>query len=61
MDKQTNRWLLSINDTRAALGGVGRSTVEKLVNQGELVRVKVGRRAMITSESLTAYLDRITA
>jgi hypothetical protein len=43
-----------------ALGGVSRTTVYALVNQGELVKVNIGRRGFITAESLAAYVDRLT-
>lgn len=41
------------------LGGLGRSTIYELVDAGELRRVKVGRRAFITAESVAAYVDRL--
>lgn len=43
------------------LGGIKRTTVYDLVDSGEIVRVKVGRRSMITRASLDAYVARITA
>lgn len=41
------------------LGGIGRTTLHELVVSGDLEKVKVGRRAFITAESIDAYLDRI--
>ena len=51
--------LIPIPDTCSKLGGVSRTTVYDLVNQGELVKVNIGRRGFITSESLAAYVDRL--
>lgn len=57
----TERRLLSIPKTRQVLGDIGQSTVYELVNRGEIVKVNIGRRGFITSESLEAYMDRLTA
>jgi hypothetical protein len=51
--------LTPITGACTALGGVGRTKVYELVNQGELVKVNIGRRGFITTESLTAYVDRL--
>lgn len=51
--------LIPIPDTCSKLGGVSRTTVYDLVNQGELVKVNIGRRGFITSEPLAAYVDRL--
>lgn len=39
------------------LGGLSRSGVYKLVNQGNLVKVSIGRRAFCTAESIERFLD----
>lgn len=39
--------------------GVSRSTVYRLIDQDELQRVHIGRRALITGESLLAYRQRL--
>ena len=54
------RRLVSIPDARAALGGIGNTTIYDLIKRGELVKVKIGRRGFVTSESLDAYVDRLT-
>lgn len=46
--------LLSVPETQRQLGGVHRGTVLKLVHQKKLVRVRIGRRSMITHESVVA-------
>jgi hypothetical protein len=37
---------------------LGRNLVFDLLNAGELQRVKIGRRTIVTAESLAAFLDR---
>ena len=39
--------------------GIGRTTVYSLIEQGELKTVKIGRRSLITTESLRAYVDKL--
>ena len=51
--------LVSIPETRYLLGDIGHTTVYELVKRGEIVKVNIGRRGFITSESLEAYLDRL--
>lgn len=51
--------LLSIHQTREVLGGIGHTTVYELIKRGEIVKVNIGRRGFITSESLEAYMDRL--
>jgi excisionase family DNA binding protein len=48
----------SIKDT-VARSGLSRSTIYALLDRGELVGVKSGRRTLITGESLTAYFARL--
>ncbi|BCP11687.1 hypothetical protein MINTM020_37850 [Mycobacterium paraintracellulare] len=43
------------------LGGVGLTTVYKLIANGELVKVNIGRRGFITRKSIEAYVDRLAA
>jgi hypothetical protein len=58
MDSGTKR-LVSISESRKLLGDIGHTTLYDLVKRGELTKVNIGRRGMITSESLTAYMDRL--
>ena len=46
---------------RAALGGIGRTTVYELIKRGEIVHVTIGRRGFITAASIDAYIERLTA
>ncbi len=54
------RRLVSFPDARCVLGGIGRTTVYELIRRGDLVKVNIGSRGFVTSESLDAYLDRLT-
>ena len=42
---------LSINDTAKALG-IGRSSVYALLKSGRLDAIKIGRRTLLTTESI---------
>ena len=46
-------------EARALLGGIGRTTQHELVVNGDLEKVKIGRRAFITAASIDAYLAKI--
>ena len=58
---EIRRRLVSIPDARAELGGIGHTTIYDLFKDNQLVKVNIGRRSFVTSESLAAYVDRITA
>lgn len=51
--------LVPIPGAARQLGGVCRTTVYKLINEGELELVKIGRRSFITGKSLTDYVERL--
>jgi excisionase family DNA binding protein len=40
---------------------VADTTVYELIKRGEITKVKIGRLGFITSESLEAYMDRLSA
>lgn len=52
--------LISIPGTEARLS-VGRTTVYKLIDLGELVRVNIGRRSFVTADSITRYVERLSS
>lgn len=54
------RLLIPIPQARADLGGIGRTTIYDLIKRRELVKVNIGTRSFITSESLAAYVDRLS-
>lgn len=53
------RLLHPVPDAQKVLGGVSRSTIYNLVARGELEFVHIGRRALVTDESLRAFVDRL--
>ena len=60
MDTKENVRLLLDYMSAADKISVGRTTIYGLVERGELKTVKIGRRALITAESLEAYVQRLT-
>jgi excisionase family DNA binding protein len=38
------------------VGGIGRTTVWRMVKHGDLPRITIGSRSLITRESLDAYV-----
>jgi hypothetical protein len=55
------QWLLSLPQAQAALGGIGLSLLYKLIDNGSIQRVKIGRRAFITQASIDAFVASLTA
>jgi len=53
------RLLISIEEARQTLGGIGRTTTYELVKRGDLVKVKIGRRGFITARSLDRYVESL--
>jgi excisionase family DNA binding protein len=51
--------LHSINKSRALLGDVGRDTIYDLINLGHLEAKKIGRRTLVTGESLEKYIQNL--
>lgn len=47
---------VSINDAARTLG-LGRTTVYHLINEGQLDGRKLGRRTLVTTESIRALID----
>lgn len=61
MNIDTDRQLIPYDEARNRLGGIGHTTLWEMVGRGELVRVRIGRRAFITAKSIAAYIDRLEA
>lgn len=61
MNTESDRLLLPYTEAMAALGGISRTTLWDLVNDGQVVRVKIGARGFITAKSIAEYVDRLTA
>lgn len=52
------RLLYPVHEAAEQLG-IQRTSLYELLKGGELERVKIGRRTLITAESLTEYVDRL--
>ncbi len=53
-----DRMLYSYDEVMHKLG-IGRTTLYGLIDTGQLVKVNIGRRGLITAESLVAYVDSL--
>ncbi len=53
--------LIDLGECARQLGGVSTRTVRRLLDRAELRARRVGRRLMVTTESLQAYLDPANA
>ena len=51
--------LLDVDETRKALGGLGRTKVYELANAGEIIKINIGARGFFTAKSIAAYVDRL--
>jgi len=51
--------LVTIPGTMRRLGGLSHAMVYQLINSGDLVKVSIGRRSLITAESIAAYVERL--
>jgi len=49
--------LHSVNDARAVLGGIGRTTLYNLIKSGRLPVVRIGRRTFIADDDTRALID----
>ena len=47
--------------TALKLGACSRSTLYRLIEEGKLVRVNIGSKAVITGKSLAEYVDELMA
>jgi excisionase family DNA binding protein len=50
--------MYSLAEARAK-AGIGRTTLYKAINAGELYATKVGRRTFVTAEALQRWLDEM--
>ncbi len=57
MQQSITPLLRTIEQTRELLA-CGRNSVYNLVNRNELTMIKMGRRSLITEESIREYVDR---
>ncbi|TXI50200.1 helix-turn-helix domain-containing protein [Mycolicibacter arupensis] len=59
--REVTRRLVPIEDAQVELGGISRTTLYRLIDDGHLIRARIGRRAFITGESLANYINGLTA
>lgn len=52
---------LSIEETRKALGGIGRTKVYELINAGTLRTFKLGTRTLVKADSIHELASREAA
>jgi excisionase family DNA binding protein len=60
MDSTLSRLLLDYEEAGDALN-VGRTTIYKLVAAGEITPVKIGKRSLVTADSVRAYVARLAS
>lgn len=60
MEATNGQLLTPIPDVQRRLGDLGLTTTYKLIKQGDLVKVNIGRRAFVTTKSLESYVERLT-
>lgn len=53
------RMLVTIDEAAESLG-VGRATIYRLLNEGEFVSAKIGRRSLLTAESVRDYAAKVS-
>lgn len=54
-----NRKAFKVNEVAQALG-LGKTTIHKLLRDGELQKIKLGRATLISAESVEALIQRHT-
>ena len=58
VEDSARRLLYPVREAAEQLG-IQRTSLYELLKGGQLERVKIGRRTLITAESLTEYVDRL--
>ena len=58
-DEAMTALLMNLDDVGHVLGGVSRSTVNRLIRDGELPGLKVGGRTFVARADLEAYVDTL--
>jgi excisionase family DNA binding protein len=56
--RQSDSYLALSIDRALEMSGLRRSKLYQLVANGELIKIKVGRRTLIDYQSLVAFLER---
>lgn len=60
-DGKPQRQLLPLAEAAYELGGITEREVYKRIDAGDLERVKLGRRSLITRVSIDAFVNRLRA
>jgi len=60
-EKMIDQPLYDLPDAAVKLGNCSRSTLYRLIDQGKLVRVNIGSKAVITGKSLARYVEELMA
>lgn len=60
MNGDLDRLLYPYDEAMAKLGGIGRTKLYELFDDGLLTRVNIGRRGFVTAESLGALVDQLS-
>jgi hypothetical protein len=61
MDGQLAPLAVPIPGTQNMLGGISRTSVYELVKSGQLQKIRIGKRSLITVASIRDLVDRLTA
>lgn len=54
-----DRKLVPYDEARHLLGGIGKSLLFQLMNEGRIERVKLGHRGFITVESIDRLIEQL--
>jgi len=57
-NQETTDHLVSLREACQRLGGISRPTLYKILSAGEIGSVEIGRRRMIPTSDIRAYIDR---
>ena len=57
----TEQVLVSYDEARRLLGGIGKSSLFELMDSGKVRRVKVGARGFVTRKSIDEYAESLPA
>ena len=58
--RNPSRLLHSRHETLEIMGEIGLSTLDTLLSEGKLKRVKIGRRSLVTDESIRRYIAELS-
>jgi hypothetical protein len=59
MDTQYPPLAVTISGTQDMLGGISRTAVYELIRRGQLTKIRIGKRVLVTTASISALVDRL--